>query len=41
MTVKEAYEKGQSGIEAAKQEAQLLVAKAKYESWDACDGVRL
>ena len=35
MTIQEAYAKGQNAIEAAKRAAQLTLAQAKYESWEA------
>jgi hypothetical protein len=35
MTVQEAYDKGQIAIEAAKRAAQLMLAQAKHESWEA------
>jgi hypothetical protein len=35
MTIQEAYDKGQNAIEAAKLAAQLTLAQAKHESWEA------
>lgn len=35
MTVQEAYDKGQNAIEAAKRTAQLTLAQAKHEAWEA------
>jgi hypothetical protein len=35
ITIKEAYAKGQNAIEAAKRAAQLMLAQAQHESWEA------